>query len=423
MKILWITNTVFPELAIAMGQEKPVVGGWMYSLAKDLVKKGIHLSVATVKKNTKEYKGKINGIDYYLMNGIKSIEKYDRTLEDTWQKLVEEIQPNLVHVHGTEYGHGLALLKTQTKLKLVISIQGMTSVYARYYKGQLSLKNIVTNLTLKDILRRNSILDAQRKFEIRGAKIELQYLKLGNNFIGRTKWDYHHVKTNNPNANYYFCNESLRDEFYAAPKWHVKNMKKNTIFLSQALYPIKGLHKVLEALEIVKRNFPDVKVRIAGMNIIKTDTLQQKLRIGGYGSYIKKLVKKKALSNQICFTGPLNANEMVNEYLNCNVFICPSSIENSPNSLGEAQLLGVPCIASYVGGIPDMVSEGNTGLLYRFEEIEMLAQNIISVFSNVNLATRLSRMGIEEASKRHDREINSDNTIKIYKHIQNVLDT
>lgn len=67
---------------------------------------------------------------------------------------------------------------------------------------------------------------------------------------------------------------------------------------------------------------------------------------------------------------------MKQEYLNANVFICPSSLENSPNSLGEAQILGTPCLASYVGGIPDMMF-GNEGYLYRFEEIEMLAERFV----------------------------------------------
>ena len=56
----------------------------------------------------------------------------------------------------------------------------------------------------------------------------------------------------------------------------------------------------------------------------------------------------------------------------------PSSIENSPNSLGEAQLLGVPCIASDVGGVTDMIPNKECGIIYRFEEVELLAKHIPS---------------------------------------------
>ena len=67
---------------------------------------------------------------------------------------------------------------------------------------------------------------------------------------------------------------------------------------------------------------------------------------------IMSYMRIRELEDKVSFLGPLNAEQMKAEYLRSNVFLCPSSIENSPNSLGEAQMLGVPCVASYVGGIP-----------------------------------------------------------------------
>lgn len=98
--------------------------------------------------------------------------------------------------------------------------------------------------------------------------------------------------------------------------------------------------------------------------------------------------------------------------LKSNIFICPSSIENSPNSLGEAQLLGVPCIASFVGGIPDMIPSKACGSMYRFEEIEMLADIICTVlekskdFDNTEMR-RISLL-------RHDAKQNQIRLNEIY---------
>ena len=108
---------------------------------------------------------------------------------------------------------------------------------------------------------------------------------------------------------------------------------------------------------------------------------------------------------------------MHNQYLKSHIFVCPSSIENSPNSLGEAQILGVPCIASYVGGTPDMVTHKETGFLYRFEEFEMLAQYMKFIFQNNKVIDDLSINEIKKASLRHDRDTNCDNLIKIYSDI------
>ena len=117
------------------------------------------------------------------------------------------------------------------------------------------------------------------------------------------------------------------------------------------------------------------------------------------------------------FTGSLNEEQMVNEYLNSSMFICPSSIENSPNSLGEAQLLGVPVIASYVGGIPDMVTHEETGLLYRFEEVEMLAIEIKRIIEDSTLTKKIAENGYEAAKKRHSRSTNLNQLLTIYKNL------
>lgn len=77
-------------------------------------------------------------------------------------------------------------------------------------------------------------------------------------------------------------------------------------------------------------------------------------------------------------------------------------------------MLGVPVIASYVGGVSDMVEHGETGLLYRFEEVEMLAMAIDSILSDPALALKLSKQGQESASKRHDRKTNLTQLLSIY---------
>ena len=51
-----------------------------------------------------------------------------------------------------------------------------------------------------------------------------------------------------------------------------------------------------------------------------------------------------------------------------NVFVMPSSIENHSSTLIEAMIVGVPCVASDVGGISELITHGKTGFLYRFEE-------------------------------------------------------
>lgn len=413
MKVLWIVNTIFPDIANDIGESVSNSGGWMLGLADALTNNSeIELSIATVYKG--EYLEKsINNKNYILIpNKDKS------TIKSYWEKVKEEHQPDVVHIHGTEYSHGLLYMQQNGVEKVVFSIQGLINVCEKYYLAGISFKEIISNITFRDIVRRDNLYQQKNKFKKRGEQ-ELEYFKLANHVIGRTDWDKAHAYFNNKNINYHFCNEMLRNGFYTSKKWAIDNCERQTIFLSQASYPLKGLHKVLDAVALLKDEFPTIKIKIGGQNIVKANTLVDKLRLTGYGNLIKNKIKKLNLTNNVEFLGNLQEEQMITEYLKANVFICPSAIENSPNSLGEAQLLGVPTIAAYVGGTPNMIEHNKTGLLYRFEEVEMLAHYIRNVFNDDGLASMLSKNGNEVAVNRHDRIVNLEKLLSIYKEINN----
>ena len=94
---------------------------------------------------------------------------------------------------------------------------------------------------------------------------------------------------------------------------------------------------------------------------------------------------------------------MKERYLLSHVFVCPSSLENSPNSLGEAMLLGVPCVASNVGGIPSMMVGGQDGLLFPPGDIEALASSIIEIFDSEAITRVYSRNAKKHAHENHDQ--------------------
>ena len=65
-------------------------------------------------------------------------------------------------------------------------------------------------------------------------------------------------------------------------------------------------------------------------------------------------------------------------------------------------MVGMPCIASFVGGIPSMVDNGRTGLLYPVDDIPLLAAGIRRVFRDDDLAVRIAAAAREAAAIRHD---------------------
>lgn len=413
MKVLWITNTIFPDISKELGLKVPVVGGWMYSLAKILLQNSsLELAVASV------YQGKIlickivNGVTYFLLPSQGKDTKYFKKMEEYWKDIQRLYQPDIIHIHGTEYAYGLAYIRACSNKNVIVSIQGLVSVCERYYYNGITNNEILRDLTFRDIIRNDTIFQQRLKMRIRGL-LEQQCIKSTDHVIGRTNWDKAHALAINPDVKYHFCNETLRAEFYKH-KWSLKNCEKYSIFLSQSVYPIKGLHQVLKALPIVLTKYPDTKLYVAGIDFISIHSFKDKIRKSGYSRYILNLMNKLNINDKIIFTGPLSESDMCNRYLKSHLFICPSSIENSPNSLGEAQVLGVPCIASYVGGVPDMIENGCTGLLYRFEEIEMLAKNICDVFDNDDLAETLSANEQISALKRHSLTEIEESILNIY---------
>src|SRR5258708_19667723 len=92
---------------------------------------------------------------------------------------------------------------------------------------------------------------------------------------------------------------------------------------------------------------------------------------------------------------------MVIQLSRAQVFAISSYIENSPNSLCEAMQVGLPCVATYAGGIPSLVEHEKTGLLFPTGEAPLLADAILRIFRNEDLAGRLGRAARTEASHPH----------------------
>lgn len=416
MRVLWITNAIFPAPCKVLGIPEPVIGGWMTSSATNLVNSGdVQLAVATVFSGKNMQKFDIENISYYLLPKNRSYTKYDNTLEKYWRQIKEDFRPDIIHIHGTELAPGLAYIRACGNKGTIVSIQGLISIIARYNHAGISSKVFFRNITFRDIIKQEGFFKGTREISLRG-KIEKEYIRTAEHIIGRTFWDRVHTKAINKDVQYSFCNETLRPVFYNEVKWQYENCVKHSIFLSGSDYPFKGLHQVLKAMPFVLQEYPYAKIYVSGNNFISRRNLSDRIRMSGYAKYIISLMKKLKIRDKVIFTGPMSENKMHAQYLQSNVFICPSSIENSSNSVGEAQLLGVPVIASYVGGVADLIKNGESGYLYRFEEVEMMAKLICDVF-RMKDCTDVSKNEILVASKRHDKHINTKALIEIYNHI------
>lgn len=418
MKILWVVNIPLPEASLLMNEKPSPFGGWLVNASKAIAEKeNIELFIAFPKNGLSKYK-KLNGknITYYIFRAVNDFDKKMIKDNHILTEIVREVKPDIVHIHGTELPHALSMVNVcrKEKIEVLISIQGLVSICEKHMYANLPFKAIY-GFTFRNLLRKDNVVGLRKLFAKRG-KNEIEALKKTKHIIGRTTWDKACTLQINPMANYYFCNETLREEFYKH-QWDINKCEKYSLFVSQGQYPIKGLHYVLEAMPIILKRFPCAKLYVAGKNIVKSDTIKDKLFMTYYGKYIKKIIKKLNLEKNIIFTGPLDEKQMCELYLKSHVFVCPSSIENSPNSLGEAMILGVPCVASYVGGIPDMLKHEEEGFLYQADAPYMLAHYVCEIFENKDLALKFSKAARERALMTHDIKNNTARLIEIYNNI------
>lgn len=375
MHILWITNIIFPPLNRELGFTESFGGGWLYTSLQSLkaLKPELTFAVATVWESNEFKKLVIDNIVYFLLPlKHKSRKKYNPNLEKYWQSIKQEFKPDIVHIHGSEFSHGLAWVKACGNAQVVVSIQGIISEIAKHYLDGVP-ENVVKSKTFRDLIKQDSLSQQKIKFQERG-ELEIELLSKVNHIIGRTDWDRIHCWDINPFAKYYYCGESLRTSFYNH-KWEFSKCEPYSIFISQASYPIKGLHILLQALSIIKKKFHNVLLYIGGTDITSVPLF----KITQYGLYLKNLISSLGLRENVIFCGALSESQMVTRYLVSNVFVSPSSIENSSNSIAEAQMLRMPIVCSYVGGTPD-ITNFDPKVLYRFSDDVMLAKKIIDIF-------------------------------------------
>lgn len=425
-KVLWICNIMLPAIGQELNLPYSNREGWLSGIFERVQKKeapfvlGICFPLgdaAGVKRLLVR-----NVTCYAFAEDLNRPEIYDARMEGDFKQIIEDFEPDLIHIFGTEFPHTLAAVRAFNRPdKVLIGIQGLCSEIAKVYMAGLP-EQVQKDITFRDFIRRDSIRQQQEKFTCRGEN-EIKALKNCGNITGRTRFDQEGTAKINPDARYYPMNETMRSEFYTG-KWVLEDCQEHSIFLGQGDYPLKGMHFALEALALLIPKYPDIKLYVSGNSIFKHDTLKEKLKLPAYGKYLLSLIKKHRLEDKVILLGKLNAQEMKQQFLNSSVFICPSVLENSPNTVAEAQLLGVPVIASRAGGIPDMITHGKDGLLFSVGDAVQMAKQIESLWDRTKdetglcFAERISEGARRRARIVHDGEANYLRLLEIYETIE-----
>ena len=415
MKLLWLCNNA-PGVVRSHISGKPMGGvNWVDHVLSGLRSRGF--TVRILYRGTGE-PGTIDETCSYAAISETPAHIYVPELEEKFREEIRSFQPDVIHSWGVEYHHALAMVhaaEAEGRLpNTVASIQGLCRFLAEHYTDGIPGK-VCRSTTFRDFLRKDNILQQQEKFVLRG-QLETKALEKLQHVIGRTDWDHGCALSLNPGVTYHFCNETLRETFYEG-LWNYDRCKKHSIFASSCSYPIKGFHYLLEAFAQVVKVYPDATLSVTRRSFLATD-FRGKLRQGSYEKYLASQAKKYHLEDKLYFLGDLSADEMKQAFLDANVFALTSTLENSPNSLGEAMLLGVPCVAADVGGVRNLMCHGEEGLVYASGDIRALTEDILQLFAMEEKAAALGEKARAHALKTHDPEKNLQALMDIYHTIQ-----
>ena len=421
MKVLWLVNIIMPELAEHLKINSSVFGGWLIGAERAVKETNNSLVICSTSDSEELYgRYRVNDTIYYIVKK-SSIDDMSASFE----KILNDENPDVIHIYGTEFAQCLAMARVSPVSKTLVTIQGALCICKDLaYAGipdKICDDNVCHKLLRKLHKGGESIQLQKNSFEER-AIYEEETLKTVKYINGGSEWGNSVARSVNPGCITMDCNLILRDSFYNSRLWNYEECEKHTIYALYS-YPIKGFHKLIEAAAIVRNFYPDVKIKAIAnrqyyrkYNKIKTRILD---KAPDYQWYIQGLIEKYELKNNIEFLGRLSEEQVKQELYNANVFVSASSIENQSTALGEAMILGVPGIASFVGAIPEMIDNGTDGFTYPFNESHLLADCICRLFENPGLAKQFSVKGHEHAAKTYDREKNKNDLINMYNTIYN----
>lgn len=405
MRILWFSAT---NVGYAANNVRHNGGGWVVALAQKISAIGdVELAVAFEGLGT--WGDRRNGIRYYPipvfqepMNRLKRkirLAAEEELLLPEMQKIIADFQPEVIHVFGSENAFGL--ICKYVDIPCIIHLQGFLPAYynAKFPPG-ISRSDFLRDGLLRPIAAyRFWWMD--RVFRHR-AKRETEIVRNCPVFFGRTAWDRSIVRLYHPDADYFYCSEMLRPEFYAASgKWRHRNKAESLLvsILSSPVY--KGHDLILKSAALLKRYC----------------SLKFRWKVFGIGDMLfweKKLgISAESVGVECC--GVASAEQLREVLLAADLFVHPSYIDNSPNSVCEAQLLGVPVIAANTGGLASLIEENKTGLLVPANDPIAMADRIRTVCESPELAVRLGEAAGRCAAERHAPEMIVNTVLRTYR--------
>lgn len=412
MRVLWFADVQLPEVTgFPQGG-----GGWVEGLRRALEQFAPEVELAIAAPGSVSHQPFTAGNATYFHVPHNQSEGRAARMLGRWRhdpvpcgavarcaEIARAFAPDVVHFHGSEHFFGLAI--PLLRAPSVISLQGIASVYERYSLSGLGWQEVLRDVPTQSFLRGNGPLHGHWRMSQR-ANVERRILATCDEFMGRTEWDRSVLRLLHPQARYHEVGEVLGEPFEQT-QWRGPQPGEETLYCTGGGSALKGVELLLEALILLRRSgVRSPRLRLAGG--VAHGLLARK---------ITQLLGAPELRGAVDLLGRCTPDHIAGELASASAFVLPSHMDNSPNALCEAMLVGTPCIAAYVGGVPSLVQDGVEGLLYHDSDPFALAGKMEQLLGDPALAARLGANARDIARRRHDPQTVAGQAVNAYRQV------
>ncbi len=412
MKVLFLIYARFNSF-----QEFVVKGqsglSWVDSMADEIVKhKKITLAMAIPVKSGTFEKKVSKGLHFYGLPNYSKMNKIHSYLLRVKHKLnetdliywtleaINDFNPDIIQIFGTE--NPFTKVISHTEKKVIIHFQGSLQVVLKKWFAALTIYEQIVYSSFWNLILHRGIFHEYFTFKNKVIE-EKTIMKQCRYMIGRTGFDKNLISFFAPEAKYFHCDEFLRINFLKN-NWDVPLGKSVTCISVLKGVTYKGLDLLFELFSVLK-NFMSIDVSFKICGIREDEDIVKML---------KRKYRKQVDFSKFFFLGRLDADSLIHNMITSNFFIHPSYIENSSNSICEAMALGMPVIATNVGGTNSLIQNGIDGLLIQEGEPFSLAAALIYLINDYDFAKRLGKNAKTRSLIRQNPSTLFNELVQIY---------
>lgn len=288
---------------------------------------------------------------------------------------LREINPDIIHIH-TQLMYGYSALERGWP-----SVLTPHGIYHRETASKRGMDRLQSQLGCRyeaDSVRRARHIIAINRYSIR---------EYGS-----------YVRTNDIR----YIDNSIKDHWFNVAD-HAEPCR---ILFGGFIYDLKNLLYLLEAVAELADSHPTIRLRVAGS-----------VREQDYYDRCLKLVADRGIEKNVDFLGPLSVEGMVEEHSKASLVALTSKQENAPIIISEAMAAAKPVVGTDIGGIAEMVADGESGYVVPLDDVKTLADRIHRLLSDDDLRKRMGQAGKAIAEQRFKRSVVASKTLDFYREI------